>query len=155
MIKAMVSGVWVGAVTLASAYAGLSWQTARPTATEAHKVHGGVETVRTRMISVPVIADGALQGYVMAQFAVTVDGAVAKGMSVKPDLYIQDEAFKTIYAEEAIDFRQIKRQDLAGLSKKIAENVNKRLGSHVVADVLIQELNYLTKESVRGGLKQR
>ena len=39
------------------------------------------------------------------------------------------------------------------LGKKIAENVNKRLGMHVVEDVLVQELNYVPKDSVRGGMK--
>jgi hypothetical protein len=42
---------------------------------------------------------------------------------------------------------------MLALGKKVAENVNKRLGTQVVEDVLVQELNYVPKDSVRGGIK--
>lgn len=149
MIKMLIAGVWVCVVTLASAYAAVSWYMPRPAEADGQKSHANTDAVRSRMISVPVIADGALQGYVVAQFVFNVDGKVMKAMALKPDLFLVDEAFKTIYAEETIDFRQIKKQDLPRLSKKIAENVNKRLGSRLVEDVLIQEFNYLPRESMR------
>jgi hypothetical protein len=150
MIKMVVAGLWVCVVTLCSAYAAVTWQTAAhaPEA-DGHKTHASTDTIRSRMISVPVISDGALQGYVVAQFIYSVDAKVMKGMAVKPDLFLLDETFKTLYSEETIDFRQIKKQDLPKLSKRIAENANKRLGSHLVEDVLIQELNYLSKEGMR------
>jgi hypothetical protein len=153
MIKLIASGLWVCLVTLLSAYAAVSWQTARAPETETQKLFGGLESVRTRMISVPIVADGAIHGYVMAQFVFTVDAKVLKRLSVKPDVFLLDEAFKAIYAGESIDFRQVKKQDLPGLSKQIADGVNKRLGTHLIDDVLVQELNYITKDRVRGGLK--
>jgi hypothetical protein len=164
MIKLIIAGVWVCLVTLASTYAAVSWQTA-PRAAEhesAQKGHGGgaeaakgghggsTESVKSRMISVPVIIDGAVQGYVMAQFIFVVDAKAMKQMSVKPDLFLLDEAFKTIYAGDVGDFRKLKKQDLGALSKDIAENANKRLGVRIVEDVLIQELNYIPKDRVRG-----
>ena len=42
---------------------------------------------------------------------------------------------------------------MLALGKKVAENVNKRLGAQVVEDVLVQELNYVAKDNVRGGIK--
>lgn len=152
MIKLILCGVWACAITLVSCYAAVSWQN-RPAAAE-HKILAGVETVRTRMISVPVVADGAIHGYVMAQFIFAVDGKVMKHMSVKPDLFLLDEAFKTIYSGDSVDFRQFKRQDLPALAKRIGDSVNKRLGAVLVNDVLIQELNYIAKDSVRGGSKR-
>ena len=46
---------------------------APPAEAEPEKLYGGLETVRTRMISVPVIRSGAIQGYVLAQFSFTAD----------------------------------------------------------------------------------
>jgi hypothetical protein len=109
--------------------------------------------VRTRMISVPVVADGGIRGYVVAQFAFTAPAKLMKQMPVKPDLYVLDEAFQLIFSGEMIDFRQFKKQDLPSLGKQIVENVNKRLGMRVVEDVLVQELNYVPKDGVRGGMK--
>jgi hypothetical protein len=153
MIKLILSGLWVCLVTLLSTYAVVAWQTARAPETETQKLFGGMESVKTRMISVPVVADGAIHGYVMAQFVFTVDAGVMKRLSVKPDVFLLDEAFRTIYGGESVDFRQFKKQDLAGLSKQIGDSVNKRLGVRLVDDVLIQELNYIAKDHVRGGLK--
>ena len=153
MIKLILSGLWVCLVTLLSTYAVVAWQTARAPEAEPQKLFGGLESVKTRMISVPVVADGAIHGYVMAQFVFTVDANVMKRLSVKPDVFLLDEAFRTIYAGESVDFRQFKKQDLPGLSKQIGDNVNKRLGTRLVDDVLVQELNYIAKDHVRGGLK--
>ena len=45
------------------------------------------------------------------------------------------------------------KRDLQALSKQIGDNVNRRLGCRLVEDVLVQELNYIAKDHVRGGLK--
>ena len=153
MIKLILCGLWVCLVTLGSTYAAVSWHTARAPQPEAQKLFGGLETVKTRMISVPVVADGAIHGYVMAQFVFTADAKVMKNLSVKPDVFLLDEAFKAIYGGETVDFRTFKKQDLPALSKQIGDSVNKRLGVHLVDDVLVQELNYIAKDHVRGGIK--
>ena len=66
-----------------------------------------------------------------------------------------DEAFKVIYAGEAIDFRNIKKQDLPAMLKSINDGVNKRFGSQIVESVLIQELNYISKAEARLGDKRQ
>jgi hypothetical protein len=157
MIKLIFAGLWVCLVTLASTYAAISWHAkpAQPQA-EQQKHFGSLESVRTRMISVPVVGDGGIHGYVMAQFIFTVDSKAMSRMSVKPDVFLLDEAFKAIYGAQNVDFRTFQKSDLPGLSKQIAESVNKRLGMPLVDDVLIQELNYISKDNVRGGsAKQR
>lgn len=156
MIKPILTGLWVSAATMGSAYLGVAWQ--RPSAPAGDAPgHGSVSSdltlVRTRMISVPIVADGGIRGYVVAQFAFTSPARLMKQLSVKPDQYVLDEAFQLIFSGEMIDFRQFKKQDLPSLGKKIADNVNKRLGVHVVDDVLVQELNYVPKDSVRGGAR--
>jgi hypothetical protein len=155
MIRLILSGLWVCVVTLTSTYAAVSWLAPRAPEAETHiqKLNGGLESVKTRMISVPVIGDGAVHGYVLAQFMFTVDGKAMKHLVVKPDVFLLDEAFKAIYGGESIDFRHFTKRDLQGLSKQIGDNVNKRLGARLVEDVLVQELNYVAKDHVRGGMK--
>jgi hypothetical protein len=152
MIKLILCGVWACAITLLSCYAAVSWHSRVPASEEG--APASIETVRTRMISVPVVTGGAIHGYVMAQFVFTVDSKTMKQLSVKPDLFLLDEAFKTIYSGDSVDFRQFKKQDLPKLSKQIGENVNKRLGANLINDVLIQEFNYIPKENVRGGSRK-
>jgi hypothetical protein len=179
MIRLLLCGLWVCLVALGSTYAVVSWPaaTAAPeahaTAPASEKAHGkpakghaasakghgskpaglpdGMEAIKTRMISVPIVADNAVQGYVMAQFAFIVDGKVMEHLAIKPDVFLVDEAFRAIFEGSSIDFRRFKKQDLRGLTKEIAGNVNKRLGVRLIDDVLVQELNYITKDQVRGG----
>jgi hypothetical protein len=157
MVRLIVSGLWVCFVALASCYGAVFWQTAahapaaEPEAAAADSGQAVLESIKTRMISVPVVGDGAIHGYVMAQFVFNVNAAIANRLPVKADMLLLDEAFKTIYAGDVVDFRHFKKQDLPGLSKGIAANVNKRFGVHLVEDVLIQELNYIPKDQVRGG----
>ncbi len=150
MIKLLVVGLWVCVVTLASGYSAVMWQTGRAPEQEAEKFFGGLDYIKTKMISVPVITDGAVQGYVIAQFVFTVEANLLKKLSVKPDVFLVDEAIRTIYAGQGFDFRQMKKHDLPALAKLIADNVNARFGARFVEEVLVQDLNYLPKEQVRG-----
>ena len=65
-----------------------------------------------------------------------------------------DEAFRAIYSEDDLDFRKLKKLDLASITKNIVDGSNKRLGLHVVEDIFIQEFSYVTKDGVRTGGKQ-
>jgi hypothetical protein len=103
------------------------------------------------LISVPVIANGKVQGYIMAQFAFTIEGAALKRLPVKPDVYLIDEAFKILYSSDLLDFRQVKTQELPAVSKMIMDNTNNRLGGAIIRDVLVQEFTYLSKDQVRRG----
>jgi len=151
MIKLLVVGIWVCAVTLGSIYVAATWRSS-PAQQPAQEHHdsGGVDHLKARVISVPIIAESAVQGYVVAQFVFALDSKLAKSLPIKPEPLLLDEAFRTVYADESIDFRRFRRQDLTALSKKILVGANKRLGSQVVRDVLIQELNYVPKEEARG-----
>ena len=165
MIKIIIAGLWTCLVTLAACYAAVSWQAGNKTAeAEAdrgghggHGGHGGgLETVRTRMVSVPVIRSGTIQGYIMAQFSFTADGKTLKGLPMKADVVVMDEAFKAIYGDDKFDFRFMKPQDLKGLAKRIVDSSNERFATHVLEDVFFQEFAYVNKDGIRsGGGKQK
>ncbi|HYX82937.1 MAG TPA: hypothetical protein VE714_11130, partial [Gemmatimonadales bacterium] len=94
----------------------------------------------------------SIQGYMMAQFAFTIDGKTLKQLAVKPDAFLIDEAFKILYGSNLFDARQVKPEELATVSNMIMDNTNKRLGGSPIKDVLIQEFTYLSKDQVRRGV---
>jgi flagellar basal body-associated protein FliL len=152
MIRVVLLGVWLCVVTIGSAYGVMSWQQ-KKAETEAREAANSPETLEqmhTSTMNVPVIKDGAVQGYVLAQFVFTVESKKLKTLSTKPELVVVDEAFKLIYTGSAIDFRHLRRNDIAALCKLIQENVNKRFGDNLVREVLVQQLNYLPRDQVRG-----
>lgn len=151
MMKLLLVGVWASIVSLGAAFGMLQW----------HKLAGApkgdsetkVEEYRTKAINVPIIGAGTIQGYIVAQFVFTVDAVALAKLPVNPEVYVLDEAFKTIYAGEQVNFQNMKKQDLPLLAKKLGENVNKRLGLDIVRDVLIDQLSYVPKKDMRGGTR--
>lgn len=154
MIRTLVLGFWICAVTLMGTWAGATYlggPSATAETTHGEGLMGGLTEIKPRPVSVPMIVDGAVQGYVMSQLTFTVKKEMLEKLSVRPEVFIVDEAFKTIYAGEPIDFKRLKKQDIVALAGKIKENVNRRFGSALVEDVLFEDLNYVPMEKVRGG----
>jgi hypothetical protein len=152
MIKILLSGVWGGAVALVAAYVTMSMMMAQEP-TQAGKAKAKVEPqqIKASQISVPIIADGKIQGYVLAQLTFTIDGAEAKRFPSPMQAFLADETFRTLYAEAGIDFRNLKKQDLPALARSISQRVNKRLAAEVVMDAQVDDMNYVPIESIRSG----
>jgi hypothetical protein len=152
VVKYIFVGIWVCAVTLGAAYGVMYWRAQQQQAA-AHPIAPKIEIeqIKTKMISVPLVLNGTVHGYVLAQFTFTVEAKAANALPVKPDIYLVDEAFRLIYAGEAIDFRTLRKPDVAALGRLIKESVNKRFGTELVKEVFVQELNYVPKEQFRGG----
>lgn len=149
MIKLLLTGIWASMVTLGATFGILQWQKGK-SAQAAAGSEVILQEFRTKAINVPIIGSGLIQGYMVAQFVFTVDANALQKVAVSPEVYLLDEAFKTIYAGEQVNFQNMKKQDLPALAKQIGEGVNKRLGVAMVHDVLIDQLSYIPKKDVRG-----
>ncbi len=151
MIRSLLASVWIVSVTLAAAYFGHAMQGSR-SAPEAAQAAKAPTAVKLGTVSVPVLASGALQGYVLTEVSISAKPDLLKNLPQPPDLLLGDETFKTLYGEEQIDFKHIEKTDLTMLSQKIRDNINKRAGAAVVEDVFIQGLHYMSKHdaSVEG-----
>jgi hypothetical protein len=149
MIKLFLTGAWVCVITLAAAYGISQWVASGGKLMVRKDYLEGLEYEKTRVINVPVIADGAIQGYVSAQFVFTVDARTVRQLSVPPDPFVVNEAFRRIYSEERIDFKNLKKQELAPLLRAIKQDVNERMQANIVQDVLIEEFNYISKDDLR------
>jgi uncharacterized iron-regulated membrane protein len=151
MIKIILLSVWLCMVSLGATYGVMIWKAkTQQQEAQAAAEPAVLKQMTTKVLNVPVIKDGALQGYVLAQFVFTVEIGKLKDLSTKPEIVVVDEAFKLIYTGEAIDFGTLRKNDITVLSKMLMANVNKRLGEVVVHEVLVQEFNYLPKDQLQG-----
>jgi hypothetical protein len=147
MLKILISGLWVCAVTLGSAYLVVVMRTHHAEAAATAEVDK-VGYDKTRAINVPMIANGSVQGYVIAQFSYTTNIEDSKKANVPIEAFILDEAFKALYADEKMDFRHLEKYDVASLTKSLIEKVNVRLKTPLLKDVLVEEFNYISKEDI-------
>jgi len=151
MLRIIALGCWLSICAFGTGYLVVAWDRGRDLRQEGPGPSAAATLIKLRTISVPVIRDGAVQGYVLAQLLVQADAAAAKSYGQKPEALLADQAFRTLYASEDLDFRRLRRQDLPALSQAIVEGANRRAGLPLVRDVLIQELSYVTRDEARGG----
>ena len=148
MIKFLVVGVWACLVTLGSVFGATQWQKSRDAAKE--NAHADLEVRKTRPLSVPMISEGKVAGYVIAQFAFTVDvKGIGAASSLPPDVFLLDEAFKTLYGDPKLDFRHLEKYDVGEFGKTMVSRVNTRLGAPVLTEVLLQEFTYVSRSDMR------
>ncbi len=149
MIRNLAVSFWILSLTLASGYFGARMP--RDFATAISQPSADAPSlIALKSMTVPVIANGAMQGYVLAQISVSASAEWLKTLPQPADLLIADSVFKTLYAEEQVDFKHLGKQDLSKISKKILESINAKAGVPLASDVFIQELHYLSKQEVAG-----
>ena len=144
-MKLLLVGLWVTLVALGSAYGVAVYMPAASGPAKASPVVV-LQSQKTRVINVPVVADGTVHGFVAVQFAFTMDAAVAKTMQVPPDVYLLDEAFRTLYAEVGLDASHIEKYDLKQLTSHLVQSTNDHLGAPLIKDVLIENFTYIDKD---------
>jgi hypothetical protein len=148
MIKLIASCVWISLLTSAAAYATIfvSGIHAVSPPPKEQSSSPAMEYKKLPAISIPMIADGAVQGYVVAELGYTYDQN-AKA-PIPPDAYLLDETFRKVYSDTTIDFRHLEKYDVNGMTRYLAQRVNQRLHAAVVKDVLVQAMNFVPKSDI-------
>ena len=142
-MKTFAVGLWVLIVALGTSYAVASLESAPKGSGEAKPV---LQLEKTRVINVPMIAGGAVRGFIVAQFGYTVEEAKMKALPVAPDAFLLDEAFRAIYTDDKLDFLHLDKYDINGFTARLIAATNKRLGAEIVHEVLIQDFTFISKE---------
>lgn len=147
-MRVLVTGLWICAVTIASCYAAVTFGDGF-FAKKTEPYLEGLQYQKLAPINIPMVAEGKVQGYVIAVLVFTADAKLMHTLPVAPNAFVVDEAFRQIYGDAGIDFRKLTRYDINGRLAQIRAKVNERLGADVVKDVLVDELNFVAKREVR------
>jgi len=149
MNQSIIVGIWAVVITLAGAYGGVYWR--QHSGAEAAAVHEEkLEAHKVKPITVPIIADGVLKGYISAEFSLMTPKVEGHGPAtgLDPEGYVMDEAFRLIYAENKVDFANMQKSDLADLTNRITANVNKRLGKDTIRETLVKNFAFIPREEL-------
>ncbi len=149
MIKLVAVSLWCAAAALGASYATARWKLDKAGAQTQAAAAEVIEQRKTRVINVPMIVEGQVKGYIVAQFIYVVEANAAKALPVAPENFLIDEAFRIIYADETLDFRQLKKFDLTKFAQELHARVKQRLKSDAVREVLVGDFNFVSREQVR------
>lgn len=147
-MKILITGLWICAVTIASCYGAVTFGGGLFTK-KTEPYLEGLQYQKLSPINIPMIADGKVQGYVIAVLVFTADAKLMHTLPVPPNAFVVDEAFRQIYADPALDFRRLAKYDITKRLAEVRAKVNERLGGEVVKDVLVDEINFVAKREVR------
>ena len=146
MIRIAIIGLWICAVALGSLYFAV-WQNSA-TATVVTQAEQSLDDGKSDVFSVPIIIDGAVQGYVVTQLIYTLDNTVKASVNVPVSYFINDEIFRQFYGHysEVKDVQKVKFDDV---KSAIIEGVNARFPAPLIKDLLVEQFNYISSKEIR------
>jgi hypothetical protein len=133
--------------TIGGLYGAMSWK-ANAKAPDNQDAQSKLQVMKTRMVSVPLLTDGEVFGYVVTRLQFVADADLVKLSTVQPDVFVADEAFRQIYETAPDDMKSGRKQVLRELALKVTAGANKRIGRDVVRDVMIDSWSYLSKQDM-------
>ena len=155
MIKFIAAAIWICAATLGAVF--YSFQAAGEAGVgETPKpMLGGLDYVKTDIISVPLIRDSQIGGYFLTKLVYTVEPEQIKKLSIPAEALITDQVYSYLYSNPQIDFTKKESIDLDAFRKSIRDTINARVGVELVHDVLIDQVNFLSKDEIRDNALRR
>lgn len=155
MIRIIIAAVWICAVTAGSIYFAFTASSKKPEPDTEQAFFGGLDYVRSGMISVPVIKKGGIEGYFIARLVYTVEPEVKAKLSVPSEILLTDHLYTYIYGNPQLDFSNKETLDLDLLRSSIRDSINQRVGSALVHEVLVEQIDYMPKDSIRDNALRR
>jgi hypothetical protein len=146
-MKLLITGLTAVFATLAGSYvAGML--AGSPSGAEKTTEAKVLEFIKLDVLSVPVIRQGRVQGYVLARIAIGVPVEDAKKNRIAISLYSSEGAFRAIY-EEGFEFSHLKAADIGRLADRMTKLINDRMRVSVVGVTTIESLNFVPYSEVR------
>jgi hypothetical protein len=155
MIKFVAAGLWLCAVTIGAVFFSFDMSTDKETAEPAPPMLGGLDYLNTPVVSVPVLTKEGIVGYFLAKFVYTAEPKKLTKLSAPVDTLITDELYTYLFSNPNIDFSKATTLDLDGLRNGIREALNKRIGEEVIQDVMVEQIDFLSKGEIRDNAMAR
>lgn len=149
MVKLILTGLWVCVVTLGAVYFSVQMSLPKPPVDEATLLKEKSELVKGEAINVPMLADGAVQGYFLTRISFMMDKEKVKGVHLPVTEMMTDELFTLLVGSKLVNLDNTKAFDLAAFRNSIKESLNKKFGGEYVLDVLVEQLDYMSKDDIR------
>ena len=150
MVKLLLTGLWVCIVTLGAVYFSVQMSAAPAPVDEEARKKELLELVRGESITIPVISDGAISGYFLSRVSFMMDKEKIKGVKLPMTELTTDELFTLLIGNKMVDLSKPGAFELEKFRSTIKDDLNRRLGDGgLVAEVLVEQLDYLSKEDIR------
>ena len=149
MLKLLLTGLWVCVVTLGAVYFSVQMSAAPAPVDEEAARRDMLELVRGESITVPLIDNGAITGYFLGRVSFMMDKEKVRSAQLPMTELMTDQLFTLLVGNKMVDLGNPGAFDLETFRSRIKEDMNRKLGDTLVAEVLVEQLDYLSKEDIR------
>jgi hypothetical protein len=155
MVKILLTGLWACIVTLGAVYFSVQMSAAPAPVDEEAARKNLLELVKGESITVPMISDGKVTGYFLGRISFMMDKEKIKGVHLPVTELMTDELFTLLVGNKMVDLGQPNSFDVNTFRSTIKDNMNQKLGDELVAEVLIEQLDYMSKEDIRNNAQRQ
>lgn len=157
MLKFIGAALWICAATIGAVYYSFqtSSQKAADPAAAPPPMLGGLDYLKTNVISVPLLRDSRIDGYFLTRLVYTVEPAKLAKLTVPADALIVDQVYTWLYGNPQIDFNTMKNFDPDAFRKGIQDSINARIGDTLIHEVIIEQIDFLSKDEIRNNAIRR
>jgi hypothetical protein len=155
MIKFIVATLWICAVTVGAVFYSFQTAGARDDTEAAKPMMGGLDYVNTDIITVPYVRNARVDGYFLTKLVFTAEPAELKKLSIPPTVIITDQVYSYLYSNPQLDFSDKTTLDLDAFRASLRDSINARVGTDLVKEVLVDQIDFLTKDDIRDNAKRR
>lgn len=149
MIRTIVIGLWICAVALGSLFFAVRQNDGSSGEVKAEAGgFGGLDYVKTDVMSVPIISNGSVAGYVVTQLVYTIDSNIRKKITVPLEYFISDEIFRKFYGSYS-DTKEVEKVKFEDVRASVITDLNARFPEPVIKDLLVEQFNYISAEEIR------
>lgn len=149
MIKFIAAAIWICMATVGAVF--YSFQSAGEAGADKppKPLLGGLDYVNTNVISVPLLRNSAIEGYLLTKLVYTVEPEQLKKLSVPAEALITDQVYSYLYMNPQIDFTNKAEFDINAFKEAIRTSINARVGEKLVHEILVDQIDFLRKDEIR------
>lgn len=155
MIKFIAAAIWVCAVAIGAVFYSFQSASAKLDAPAPPPMLGGLDYIKTEIVSVPLVKDSRIDGYFLTRLVYTVEPEKMAKLSVPAESLIIDQVYTYIFGNPQLDFVNHETLDLDAFRAGIRDSINKRVGEDLIQEVLIEQVDFLSKDEIRDNTIRR
>lgn len=115
---------------------------------EAAAREAAMEFVTGYVTTIPVIGEGGVNGYLLTKLAYKANKDLAAKQVVPLPNAITDELYTLLVGKKMLDVAAVGSFDLEGFKTMVKDGLNQRFGADVIAEVYVEQIDYLTPVSL-------
>ena len=149
MFKMIFAGVWAISLMMGSTYFFANFMNSSVPDNEGTIDASNLTDINIDTMSIAMIRNNNIVGYLMLSPVIVVDEDLVDYISVPIQYYARDVIINTVHKNENIDVYRLDKFDYEEFQNKVVANINTSIGKNMVHKVLIQNIDFITKEDVR------